>query len=89
MLICDIELEEVTCFISWLAKAPGEKHDDITIELAEKKSRLRLKEMWRVGWESRPAAQKRRLLLLDQKLDHERVDVVGKNHALAKKLSAT
>jgi hypothetical protein len=41
------------------------------------------------GWESRPAAQKRRLLLLDQKLDHERVDIVSKNHALAKKLSAT
>jgi hypothetical protein len=41
------------------------------------------------AWESRPAAQKRRLLLLDQKLDHERVDIVSKNHALAKKLSAT
>ena len=84
ILICDIELDEVTCFISWLAKAPSEKHDHITIELAEKKSRLRLKEMSRVGWAA-PAAQKRRLLLLDQKLDHERIDIVSKNHALAKK----
>jgi hypothetical protein len=88
MLICDIELDEAACFISWLAKAPSEKHDNITIELAEKKITYSIERNVRVRGAA-PAAQKRRLLLLDQKLDHERIDIISKNHALAKKLSAT